>query len=149
MQPVFYRKDVVSVFQKRVSLASDTDIIVLSRELCGCVLYKLSDHPVNSKWFPSVQQSLKVKAMRLSNVKVFSNDNEPNGPRSTVGLAQKYSDKTAMTMNLGVFVMFSFHVVLQSFRAAFRCHLIDSSHSRVVSLPFCYKEFLNGTERAD
>lgn len=67
--------------------------------------------------------------MASTDAKKFWNDNESEGPRSTVGLLQLYSDKIATTMKRGAFVMYPVHVVLLNFTAEFRRHLIDSDRT--------------------
>lgn len=92
-------------------------------------------HPVNYKWFETVESVTVQHIVCSEKLRVYWRDKESNGPRSAVSFIQVYPDKTESMMKHGEVMMYSVHGLLLNFSVVFRRNLIENGHTLVGILP--------------
>lgn len=148
MEPFVYRNDVVSVVQQQVSLASDRDVNVPRNLLCSSLLHNLLDHSVNSKWFVSVRQSIKQRAMALSEPK-FSATRMNQICQELPWDLFTYILKRRLQPWNGLLCHYQVQNVLLNFMIELRHLLIDSNWTTVWLLDIGCKDVLEDIKSAD
>lgn len=148
IQLALYMRDVFNIFQNWVLLATEIYIIFSAKELCSHVFNQISDHPLNFKGLPSLQEYMKRCLMSSGCAKALWNDNKSMGLTRAVKFVLKCEKKLTTGMKWGASVIYGVLALLLNFMPEVIHYLVDSSHILWI-LPVSYGDVRNDIESTD
>ena len=131
-QHILYKRNVIEVLKKQISIASSEDIDLKPRTLKS---YEKKKTCMETRYIKELYDWKRKEVIMNGPNNVIFEDNELHNCPSFVGLLQCFSDKTAASLSANSFVAYPFHIVFMNFKPAFRDFLIEKGYTIAAFLP--------------